>query len=136
MFGFPWSFRIAGPAHQQPRRVALRTTMSAIISCTSWKLAIGTPNCSRSLGVGDRCLDAALADSDAAGRDGVATRVERRHRDLESVAHLSEQRVVGDLDLVQAIAAVSEARRPSLPWISCDEKPSLAVGTRKQAMPA
>ena len=30
---------------------------------------------------------------------------------------------------------MSEARRPSLPWISCVVKPSLSVGTRKQARP-
>ena len=30
---------------------------------------------------------------------------------------------------------MSEERSPSLPWISCEEKPSLAVGTRKQASP-
>ena len=30
---------------------------------------------------------------------------------------------------------MSEARSPSLPWISCDEKPSDSVGTRKQAIP-
>ena len=32
-------------------------------------------------------------------------------------------------------SAVSEPFRPSLPWISCEEKPSLSVGTRKQARP-
>src|SRR4249919_4207406 len=32
-------------------------------------------------------------------------------------------------------SAVSEERRPSLPWISWLVKPSLAVGTRKQARP-
>ena len=30
---------------------------------------------------------------------------------------------------------MSEARRPSLPWISWVEKPSVSVGTRKQARP-
>jgi hypothetical protein len=33
------------------------------------------------------------------------------------------------------ISAVSEERRPSLPWISWVENPSLSVGTRKQARP-
>src|SRR6476469_3412938 len=32
-------------------------------------------------------------------------------------------------------SAVSEPLRPSLPWMACDEKPSLSVGTRKQAIP-
>src|SRR6478735_1084166 len=57
--------------------------MSAIISCTSWKRARGTPTSTPS----------------------------------------SES------------SAVSEERRPSLPWISWLVKPSLAVGTRKQASP-
>jgi formate hydrogenlyase subunit 4 len=32
-------------------------------------------------------------------------------------------------------SAVSEARRPSLPWIELDEKPSVSVGTRNAASP-
>ena len=30
---------------------------------------------------------------------------------------------------------MSAERSPSLPWISCEEKPGVAVGTRKQASP-
>ena len=46
--------------------------MSAIISCTSWKLAIGRSNCSRSFEYSTDAFDAALADADAAGGDAVA----------------------------------------------------------------
>ena len=45
--GRPLSLRC--PARQtSPRDASVSTTMSAIIACTSWKLAIGRPNCSRS----------------------------------------------------------------------------------------
>jgi hypothetical protein len=45
--GLPWSF--STPARQaSPRAASMSTTMSAIIACTSWKEAIGLPNCSRS----------------------------------------------------------------------------------------
>ena len=44
--GLPLSF--SQPArHTSPRAASVSTTMSAIISCTSWKDAIGRPNCSR-----------------------------------------------------------------------------------------
>ena len=48
MFGRPLSF--SQPArHTSIREASVFSTMSAIIACTSWKLAIGLPNCSRSL---------------------------------------------------------------------------------------
>ena len=48
VFGRPWSLR--QPARQTSiREASVLTTMSAIIACTSWKLAIGRPNCSRSV---------------------------------------------------------------------------------------
>src|SRR3954463_1879954 len=53
------------------------------------------------LRVGDRRAHAALADPDAARGDAVAARVERRHRDLEAVADVAEQRVVRYLDVVE-----------------------------------
>src|SRR5258706_405732 len=37
-----------------------------------------------------RRVDAGLRDADSPGRDGVAARVERGHRDLESLADLTE----------------------------------------------
>ena len=47
MFGWPVSF--SQPARQtSPRAASVCTTMSAIISCTSWKEAIGRSNCLRS----------------------------------------------------------------------------------------
>jgi hypothetical protein len=47
VFGLPWSF--SHPARQtSPRAASVCTTMSAIISCTSWKDAIGRSNCLRS----------------------------------------------------------------------------------------
>ena len=46
VLGLPWSLRI--PARRTRSLAAsLRMTISAIISWTSWKLAIGTPNCFR-----------------------------------------------------------------------------------------
>ena len=53
------------------------------------------------LRVVDRGVDAAVADPDAAGGDAVAAVVESAHRDLEAVADLAEQGVVGDLDVVE-----------------------------------
>ena len=45
--GLPASF--SQPARQTSARAAsVSTIMSAIICCTSWKLAIGFPNCWRS----------------------------------------------------------------------------------------
>ena len=84
----------------------------------------------------DRGVDAAVADPDAAGGDAVAAVVERAHRDLEAVADLAEQRRRRATSTESSeISAVSEERRPSLPWISWVVKPSLSVGTRKQARP-
>ena len=53
------------------------------------------------LRVGDRRVDASLADAHAARRDAEAARVERRHRNLEPVADLAEQSVVTDLHAVE-----------------------------------
>src|SRR4051794_28260396 len=53
------------------------------------------------LRVVDRGVHAALTDPDAAGRDAVATGVERRHRDLEAVADVAEQGVVAHLHVVE-----------------------------------
>ena len=75
--------------------------MSASIACTSWKLAIGRPNCCALLGVLDRRLHAALADADAAGGHAVAPGVQRGHGDLEAVADLAEHRVLADLAVAQ-----------------------------------
>src|SRR5215210_8309737 len=48
VLGRPASLR--NPArHTSIREASASTTMSAIIACTSWKEAIGRPNCSRSL---------------------------------------------------------------------------------------
>ena len=70
------------------------------------------------LGVGDRGVERALADADAARGDRVAAGVERAHGDLEAVADLAHQRVVVDLHGVEVERAVSEPWRPILPWIS------------------
>src|SRR3954471_12328412 len=48
-------------------------------------------------GVAHRRIDASVADADAAGGDAVATRVERRHRDLEAIADLAEEGLLADL---------------------------------------
>ena len=100
MDGLPAS--LSAPARRTSIRAASRRTiMSAIISWTSWKLRDRDAELPALLRVGDRGLDAAVADPDAARGDRVAARVERRHRDLEAVADLAQQRVVADLDAVE-----------------------------------
>ena len=76
VFGWPVSF--SQPARQtSPRAASVSTIMSASISCTSWKAAIGAAELLALLRVGDRRVERALADADAAGGDAVAARVER-----------------------------------------------------------
>ena len=53
------------------------------------------------LRVGDRRVEAALRDADAAGAERDAAVVERRHRDLEAGAELAEPVGVGDADAVE-----------------------------------
>jgi hypothetical protein len=60
-----------------------------------------TPELLAVLGVAHRGLHAALTDPDAAGRDAVSPGVQRAHRDLEAVAHLSQQLILGHLDVVE-----------------------------------
>ena len=95
--------------------------MSAIISWTSWKLAIGTAELPALLRVGDRGVDAALADPDAAGGDAVAAA--SRARDIAILKPSPTSPSIassGTSTSSSESSAVSEARSPSLPWISCD----------------
>ena len=135
MLGSPASF--SSPARRTSSRAASRRTiMSAIISWTSWKLGDRHAELLALLRVGDRGVDAALADAHAAGGDRVAARVERRHRDLEPVADLAHQGVVAAPRRRRGRArrcrrrAGQACREP--PGV---EKPSVSVGTRKHAMP-
>jgi hypothetical protein len=86
-------------------------------------------------GVGDRLVDAALADAHAARGDAEAPGVQRAHRDLEAVADRAEHGVVGTRTSSSASDAVSEPCRPIFPWISDGTKPGWSVSTRKQASP-
>ena len=100
VFGSPASLSAPGAADQHPGGVALDDHVGDQLldeleagDRDAELLALGR--------VGDRGVDAAVADPDAAGGDPVAARVERAHRDLEAVADLAEHRVVADLDAVE-----------------------------------
>src|SRR6478672_1978802 len=66
------------------------------------------------LRVVDRGRHAALADADAPGGDRIAAGLQGSHRDLEAVADLSEQRVVGDLHVVEPERSRVRGPQPEL----------------------
>src|SRR3954453_9438248 len=109
--------------------------MSAIIACTSWKLAIGRPNCWLSL---EYRTDASTQPWQ------MPTQPEATLKRPESSALMATLKpspispsIVSSPTSTSSseISAVSDARRPSLPWISDVLKPSDSVGTRNQASP-
>src|SRR4051794_4122815 len=91
----------AGAPHEHPRRVGLDPHLGDH-RLHELERADRPPELLPLLGVGDGGVERALADADAARRDGVAARVERAHGDLEAVADLAHQRVVVHADAVEA----------------------------------
>ena len=113
MLGAPAILQRAGAEDQHPRGVALDDHVGdQLLDELEARdrhvelLALGR--------VGDRGLDAPVADPDAAGGDAVAALVERRHRDLEPVADLAEHRRVGDLDVVERDLGRVRGAQPEL----------------------
>ena len=107
--------------------------MSAIISWTSWKLAIGTPNCRALLRVGDRGLRRSprrcrrSRPRPSSGPESSADIAILKPSPTSPISASSATSTPSS-----EIAAVSEARSPSLPWISWVAKPSL-VGRDEEA---
>ena len=104
--------------------------MSAIICWTSWKLAIGRPNCWRSFAYSTEAFTQPWQ---------MPTHPEATLKRPESSADMatlnpSPTSPINASSPTES-SAVSDARRPSFPWISLLEKPSLSVGTRNAASP-
>ena len=131
--GLPMS--LVHPArHTRPRAASVSTTMSAIISARAGRRRSGgRTGCAPSRRPPRR--RASPGRSPRSRRPRCSAGVERRHGDLEAVADLAEQADSGTSTPSSPSDAVSDPFRPSLPWISCEEKPSLEVSTRNTRGP-
>ena len=136
MFGLPCVLEQPGAADQHPRRVALHDHVGDHLLD---ELEAGDRDAEllALLRVGDRRVDAALADPDAAGGDAVAAASRARVIATLKPSPTSPSIASSPTSTSSsAISAVSEARRPELAVdLLRARSPRWSVGTRKQARP-
>ena len=135
MYFSPRALRSA-TRHVISRAASVSTAASAISSWTSWKPAIGLPNCSRCWAYDVMTSTAFCARPVHEAASDIRPSSSADRATLIPSPSWPSSASAGTTTSSSVISAVSHERSPSLPWIGLGVKPAASHGTRNAETPA
>ena len=109
--------------------------MSASSHCTPWNSAIGLAELAPLPGIVERRLEPGLGDADGERGDADPALVEHAHHHVEAAAFLAQQRLRGQLDVVEVQRADRRGALAHLVLLGPRATPGRSRSTMKMLMP-